>query len=109
MKAEVFISQLCQQKEQPAAYVRRQREVEGLNLSQFHLSPRYRGSLCLTVEQVNVYFFFFFLMSKLSNGARIQELLPENNQCRVLQKSNCPFPVFFLFFFFVYSDRQKQI
>lgn len=39
MKAEVFRSQLCRQKEQPAAYVRRQREVEGLNLSQFYLNP----------------------------------------------------------------------
>lgn len=40
MKAEVFRSQLCRQKEQPAAYMRKQRAVEGLNLSLIYLSPR---------------------------------------------------------------------
>lgn len=39
MKVEVFRSQLCRQKEQPAAYMRRQRVVEGLNLPLIYLNP----------------------------------------------------------------------
>lgn len=39
MKAEVFRSQLCRQKEQLAAYTRRQRAAQGLNLPLIYLGP----------------------------------------------------------------------